>query len=48
MGADHNHGPGSRPPVQLSLTTAMIAAATTITTISTCIQIQNRDTGPGG
>jgi hypothetical protein len=48
MAADHNHGPRPGPPVQPSFTTAMIPAATTITTISTCSQIQNRFTGPGG
>jgi hypothetical protein len=35
MAADHNHGRRCRPPVQLSFTMAMIAAATTNRTIST-------------
>jgi hypothetical protein len=48
MAADHSHGTPSGPPVQLSFTTAMIPATTTITTIATCIQIQNRDTSPAG
>jgi hypothetical protein len=46
MAADHNHGRRSGPPVHASFTTAMIPAATTITTIATCTQIQNRDTVP--
>jgi hypothetical protein len=46
MAADHSRGPAPGPPVQ-SFTTAMIAAAMTITTIATWIQIQNRDTRRG-